>query len=72
MPKPILTELEAFRRETGLSEHRIGIIIANNGRLFERMRSNGRVWPETEALIRASLAAERAKRRAKKTSGAAA
>jgi len=53
----LLTELERIQGETGLSDHRIGILAVNNGRLLERLRSGGRVWPETESKIRKYIAA---------------
>lgn len=45
--------------ETGLSAHRVGMICANNGRIIDRLRAGGRVWPETEAQIRSAIRAER-------------
>jgi len=48
----LISEIEAFLTEFGLGEHRFGILAANNGRLVERLRSGGRVWPETEERIR--------------------
>lgn len=56
--------------ETGLSAHRVGMICANNGRIIERLRDGGRVWPETAVSIRAAIAQERA-RRAETPEGAA-
>ena len=54
----LLTEIETFQQATGLSDHRVGIMLANNGRLIERLRNNKRVWPETEALVRRNIAAK--------------
>lgn len=68
--KPLLAEIEQFRSETGLSKHRVGILLAKNGRLIDRLRSpSGRVWPETEEEIRANIAVER-ERRGLRISGA--
>ena len=47
---------------TGLSAHRTGILLARNGKLVDRLRAGGRIWPETEAAVRESLARERARR----------
>lgn len=58
----ILTDIDAFIAETGLSEHRVGILLANNGRLIPRLRRGGRVWPETEQAIREAMIEVRQKR----------
>ena len=50
-----------FQRETGLSDHRIGILATGNGRLIERLARGGRVWPETEIRAWAFLQSDRAK-----------
>ena len=62
MSKKLLSELEGFMAETGLSAHRVGLLCASNGRLIERLRNGGRVWPETEQDVRAGIARERARR----------
>lgn len=62
MKHDLLTEIDDFIAETGLSEYRAGIVLAKNGRLVPRLRSSGRVWPETEVRVRAALAAERSRR----------
>lgn len=58
----LIQEIDAFLAETGLSEHRAGIILASNGRLIPRLRDGGRVWPETEQVVREAMAREREKR----------
>lgn len=63
MNNSITSDLDQFLMETGLSEHRAGILLARNGRLIDRLRSGGRIWPETEDKIRAAMARERAKRK---------
>ncbi|UVC14736.1 hypothetical protein [Mesorhizobium onobrychidis] len=45
--------------ETGLSAYRFGILAAKNGRLVERLRNGGRIWPETELEIRAFMMSRR-------------
>ena len=50
-----------FQRATGLSDHRVGILAAGNGRLIERLERGGRVWPETEIKAWAFLQSDRAK-----------
>jgi hypothetical protein len=52
----LLNEIDAFKQETGLSDFRIGFLAARNGRLVERLRNGGRVWPETEEQVRAFIA----------------
>jgi len=60
----LLKDIEAFLAETGMSEPNFCRSVGN-GRLFERLRGvgvrgkSGRVWPETEAEIRAFMIAHR-------------
>ena len=58
MERALLRDIEAFQAKTGLSDHRVGILLANNGRLLERLRSGGRVWPETAQKIREAVERE--------------
>ena len=64
MNTPLLTEIEHFLAETGMSEAQFCRAIGN-GRLFERLRATGkrgkpgRVWPETEAQVRGFMISER-------------
>lgn len=51
----LLNEIDAFKQQTGLSDFRIGFLAAKNGRLVERLRNGGRVWPETEEQVRAFI-----------------
>ena len=69
MSTTLLHDIEAFLRETGMGEYRFGLMAAKNGRLIERLRAGrsngtrpGRVWPETEAEIRAFMRVERQQR----------
>jgi len=55
----LIVEIDAFLAETRIGEHRFGILAAKNGRLVERLRSGGRVWPETEERVRAFMAKRR-------------
>jgi DNA-binding sugar fermentation-stimulating protein len=63
MAHDILTEIERFQATTGLSDHRVGIVLANNGRLLERLREEKRIWPETVEKIRSALLVETIRRR---------
>jgi hypothetical protein len=60
--KSLIQEISDFAAEVGLSDHRVGILLANNGRLIPRLKNGGRIWPETELEIRRNMAAERKKR----------
>ena len=62
MSETLLSEIEAFMADTGLSAHRVGILAANNGRLVDRLREGRRVWPETEQAVRSALRRERQRR----------
>lgn len=65
----LLTEIEEFLSETGMTPYRFGFLAARNGRLVERLRDgttpNGkpvRIWPETARQVRDFMRAERRKR----------
>jgi hypothetical protein len=62
MNTDLLSEIDEFLTATGLSGSRFGVLAARNARLVERLRSGGRVWPETEKMVRDFLAAERIRR----------
>jgi len=55
MTQKLLSDIHAFMAETGLSPFRFGILAVKNGRLVDRLRDGGRVWPETEIAIRAFM-----------------
>jgi hypothetical protein len=58
----VLSEIEAFLRESGMGASYFGKTATGNSELVGRLRSGGRVWPETETKIRKFIATERAKR----------
>lgn len=60
MNSDLLSEIEKFLASEKIGEHRFGILAANNGRLVERLRSGGRIWPETEQQVRSFMADRRA------------
>lgn len=62
MRSPILEEIDAFMAETGIGGFRFGILAIKNGRLVDRLRSGGRIWPETEERIRVFMKAEKERR----------
>lgn len=64
MRQNLITEIKDFLAETGLSAYRFGFLAVRNGRLVERLESGKRVWPETEAEVRAFIRAERRRRMA--------
>ena len=67
----LINEIDGFLAEFHIGEHRFGILAANNGRLVERLRSGGRIWPETEERIRQFMASRREKRQQKAEAHAA-
>lgn len=64
MKNDLLTDVEKLMSETGLSAHRIGILLASNGRLVDRLRAGRRIWPETDQQIRKRIAEVSAERTA--------
>lgn len=64
MKSDLLTEIDKFLAAENIGEHRFGILAANNGRLVERLRAGGRIWPETEAQIRAFISSRSTAERA--------
>lgn len=59
MKTDLLSEIDKFLAAEGIGEHRFGILAASNGRLVERLRSGGRIWPETEQQVRAFISSRR-------------
>lgn len=59
MSATLLSEIETFLAETGMSEYRFGYRAVKNGRLVNRLRDGRRVWPETVDAVRGFMAAER-------------
>jgi hypothetical protein len=45
-----------------MGDFRFGLLSSRNGRLLERLRAGRRVWPETEAQVRAFMITERRRR----------
>ena len=62
---PIIEEIEAFLRESGMSPSYFGRLVAGNSELVARLRKGGRVWPETEEKIRQKMKEQRRKRSAR-------
>lgn len=56
MSDALLSQIEAFMAQQHIGEHRFGMLAARNGRLVERLRRGGRVWPETEQCVLAFIA----------------
>ena len=59
MENDLLSDIEAFLIERGLSGHRFGMLAVKNGRLVERLRSGCRVWPDTASKVRTFIETER-------------
>lgn len=62
MTQKLLTEIQEFLAETGMSAYRFGYRAVRNGRLVERLEAGRRIWPETEIEARAFMRAERQRR----------
>lgn len=69
MNTSLLSDIENFLAETGMSPYRFGFESVKNGRLVERLREGrtpggkpARVWPETEMQIRAYMRAHQSTR----------
>ncbi|TMV86130.1 hypothetical protein FGG78_20165 [Thioclava sp. BHET1] len=65
MKHSLLDEIEDFRAATGLSEHRVGFLLAKNGRLIERLRLGRPIEVPTMQRVQAALLIERQKRNLK-------
>lgn len=70
MHEKLLSEIDAFLGQTGMPEWSFGFNAVRNGRLVERLRAGVtpegrpvRIWPDTEAKIRAFIKSERQRRR---------
>lgn len=51
----LLTDIEAFLAGTGMGASYFGKSAVGNSELVPRLRSGGRVWPETEMKVRAFM-----------------
>lgn len=51
----LLTEIEAFLSRTGMGASYFGKTAVGNSELVPRLRSGGRIWPETEMKVRAFM-----------------
>lgn len=48
----IISEIEGFCAARGISESTFGRLAVNDGKLVRRLRSGGRMWPETIGRVR--------------------
>lgn len=48
----LLAEIDAFLAETGMGASYFGKIAVGNSELVKRLRSGGRLWPETAQKVR--------------------
>ena len=69
MATTLLSDIDQFLSETGMTPYSFGYAACRNGRLVERLRAGTtpegkpvRIWPETEQQIRKFIRTERAKR----------
>lgn len=65
----LLDEIETFLTETGMGPSYFGKQAVRNSEIVSRLRNGGRIWPETEAQLRAFMLA--ARREAKSSEQAA-
>ena len=55
----LLADIDAFLSETGMGESYFGKAAVGNSEVVSRLRSGGRVWPETETRLRSFIAARK-------------
>lgn len=48
----LLSDIEEFLGKTGMGPSYFGKLAVGNSEIVARLRSGGRVWPETEVAIR--------------------
>jgi CHASE3 domain sensor protein len=58
----LIDEIDAFLEEFGIGDHRFGMLATKNGRLLERLRAGGRLYPDVERKIRDFMRDERDRR----------
>ena len=56
----IIAEIDAFLAEFPMGESYFGKRAVGNSEVVTRLRSGGRVWPETEAALRSFMERRRA------------
>lgn len=62
MSSDLLGTIDKFLAETGMGPTYFGRVACGNSELVSRLRKGGRIWPETEANVRAFIIAERRRR----------
>lgn len=55
----LLDDIEAFLSETGMGPSYFGKQAVRNSEIVSRLRNGGRIWPETEAQLRAFMLSAR-------------
>lgn len=53
----LLSEVNDFLSKTGMGVSYFGKVASGNSELVHRLRSGGRVWPETDEKVRAFMTA---------------
>ena len=61
----LVEDIDAFLAETGMGASYFGKVAAKNSEVVARLKTGGRVWPETETAIRDFMARTRAERQQK-------
>lgn len=54
----IRSDIFKFKELTGLSDHRVGMLLAKNGMIVSRLRNGGRIFEDTREQIEKRLASE--------------
>lgn len=54
----LISDIEAFLRESGMGPSYFGKKAVGNSELLPRLKNGGRVWPETELKVRKFIADE--------------
>lgn len=52
MDQELLREIDGFLEQSGIAETTFGRLSVNDGKFVQRIRSGGRVWPETAEKVR--------------------
>ncbi len=51
----LIADIDAFLAETGMSESYLGKKGVGNSEVVSRLRSGGRIWPDTETKLRSFM-----------------
>jgi hypothetical protein len=63
MSNSLLSDIQSFLAESGMSASYFGRCACGNSELVERLKSGRRVWPDTEVRVRAWMLANAHRRK---------